>query len=216
MKIKGILILVVSIVSIFLFGCSTEIKKPNISIITGSVETGLMSQLPPPKEVRITTMPIESGINITGTNTNILLSGKKLIYNQVFSIDIPKEIRTWTYEFNERNKYTERLDLNGLEKFPSHIIISYQNIPDWSANKSDKEKCTLERYQEDVGSQSTIMKKYGLKAVYVTHINFSGFDRERKQGDICFLKDNKIYIVSVSEFPKSKISDVLNSFKFLQ
>ena len=74
MKIKGSIILVVSIVSTFLFGCSTEIKKPNISIITGSVETGLMSQLPAPKEIQISTMPIESGIYITGTNTHIFLS----------------------------------------------------------------------------------------------------------------------------------------------
>jgi hypothetical protein len=50
-----------------------------------------------------------------------------------------------------------------LERFPSHIIISYQGIPDWSANKSDKDKCTLERYQEDVVSKDTIMRKYNTQ-----------------------------------------------------
>jgi hypothetical protein len=68
-----------------------------------------------------------------------------------------------------------------LERFPSHIIISYQGIPDWSANKSDKDKCTLERYQEDVVSKDTIMRKYNTQTAYITNINFAGFDRERKQ-----------------------------------
>jgi hypothetical protein len=74
MKIKGSIVLVVSILSTFLFGCSTEVKKPIISVITGPVETGLMSEIPISKPIRIITTPIASGITITGDHTNIVSS----------------------------------------------------------------------------------------------------------------------------------------------
>jgi hypothetical protein len=60
------------------------------------------------------------------------------------------------------------------------------------------------------------MRKYNTQTAYITNINFAGFDRERKQWDICFIRDNKIYMVSISEFTKSEISDIINSFRFLK
>ena len=92
-------------------------------------------------------------------------------------------------------------------------IDSY-DIPDWKSNKSDKEKCTLGNYESHILSINTNSKAMNGQTIYVTKAVRST-DHERNELDLWFIRNNIIYLISISAYEIKEAENIIDSFQFI-
>lgn len=138
----------------------------------------------------------------------IVISWNQIKYDNTFSIEIPKDLDIWKYWKKKRLDFI-------TDSSQKYIHIDSYTIPDWKANKSDKEKCILGNYESHILSSSTISKVVNDQTVYITKAVRST-DHERNDLDLCFVKNSIIYTVSVSAYEPKESEYIINSFKFIE
>jgi hypothetical protein len=205
----------ITILCLFLFAwCSSN----NQSSFQGNSKpiSGLSSQIQESKYVDIQPQNIflnwmtASWFSITWTYHTIYLSWQRLIYVDTFSIEFPITMEKWEYY----DMYSENFTLANIY-LSQTIHISAKEI---SINENNPDSLCTYNFEEWL-----ISKQEGERVIQWIAVKYfdgvfslSGPDvvpQKSWQKYICFVRDNIVYRISVSDNKKYR-SDILNSLKF--
>ncbi len=168
---------------------------------------------------KIITWNTTSGTNISSYYPSLSVSWNTIISNWLFTIQFPTNLVFQMHDTLGQWRYKERLDLYidswKESRKNGYVKVFVENIPDWRKELSNEDKCIFSNYDENIVSKKTIKKQWSNKDIYLTYVTFSAMNNVRKQGDLCFIKNNLIYTVSVWWYDQSSIENILTSFTFL-
>lgn len=168
---------------------------------------------------QIITWNTASGTTISLYYPSLTISWNTIISNWLFTIQFPTNLVFQIYDTLGQWRYKEKLDLYvdswKESRKNGYIKVFVEIIPDWKKELSDEDKCVFGNYDENIVSKKTIKKQWKNKDIYITYVTFSAMNNVRKQGDLCFIKNNLIYTVSVWWYNQSSIENILHSFTFL-
>jgi hypothetical protein len=211
---------IIFIVSLILWWCNNTkdiIKKEDV-IIWSWVTSWWVSEINSMWWDKIITWTLSSGLVISNSSWTILLSWNILFYRNIFSFSLKKDIYTdWTYALLDRigNSWqVEQLRINDIAYYWMNI---YSN--DFDQIQSIQEICTPD-YQEWINYKpKTVELKKWYQTYYLTYAVFDiaapdTVPSKNYNADICFVKNNKIYHISIDS-PTQHRKDIVDSLTFL-
>ncbi len=197
--------LVILVSFLFLWGCNNQgIKREIIDTKTG-IETKEIQNNNEKIDITLHWI-IASWINIP--SNNIYVSGNRLIYNNIFSINIPEE---WLSQRDFFNMYWDTLNITDGD-------LKSLQINKYTLSQNNKCDYNFEEWVKKITKSIKTINwvKFNL-ANALFEISWPDIVKPINswQSFLCFMDGENIYKITVSD-DKQFRTDIINSFKFLK
>ncbi len=204
-------ILIFSFAFLWLVWCVQK-EKPIINLSTVSINNN--------------TKPILSWwkltwlLSIIWIKNTIIISWYKVIYKDLFYINIPKDLTQRSYE-NPTSHIPKYENLAFSEKtYTQSFYISLGYVSLENSSLTNKEVCLLrtDYNWSQTSSKETITKNINNKDIFITRLSF--FTEWNKNPYIhithfCFIDDSIVYDLVLDNYNFSEANQIINSFTFL-